>query len=232
MEVDPLASMRCWAITLELGGREYEIPALPAVDWWPVLVAADPSQVLDLIPSRLGELDDLDTQLLNGGLDGAELGEALMDAIEAATGRSFHVAVVLAMVANAHWPVVGGALAQGGFGWDRQPIGAALDAIYAVIEGGMDKDGREKFHKLLENESLTTGKRKGIDREKAIAEFEAMAGPRPAPAPVRQRSTGEPSGSEHPRTRTPRQPRRQAARSSGPSQPPARPGGSDPQASS
>lgn len=231
MNVDPLASMRCWAIEIELGGRTYEVPALPAADWWPVLSAMDPHQILDMIPSTLGDPDDLDAQLLDGRLAESELTPALIEAIEEVTGRSLHVVLVLTVVANSEWPAVGGALAREGFRWDRAPIGAALDAVYAIILDCLpEKDAREKFLKLLENEQLTTGKRKPVDRAKVMSEFEAMAGPRPAPTPVR--STAGPSGSEPPKTRSPRQPPRQGGRSSGPRKPPAPPVGSDPPASS
>jgi len=140
MNVDPLASMRCWAITVELGGREFEIPALPAADWWPVLVDGDPGRVLDIVVSTPEQ--DLDGLLLDGKITGAELGTAMMDAIEQATGRSFHATFVLITVAASSWPVIGGALSQTGFRWDQQSIGAALDAIYAVVVGNLEKDNR------------------------------------------------------------------------------------------
>lgn len=211
MDVDPLASMRCWGLTVELGGRDWEIPALPAVDWWPILVEAEPTRILDLLVSS----SDLDALLLDGTVSGAELRVALTDVIEEATGRSFHVAFVLATVAAMHWPAIGGQLAQRGFRWDVQPIGAALDAVYVAIVGGMDKEGLDKFEAILENEALTQPGKKRAPSARVIAEFESMAGPRPAPAPPGQ-SSAEPSGSEPPRTPTPRQPPRQDGRSAAP----------------
>jgi hypothetical protein len=232
VEVDPLASMRCWAITLELGGRDYEIPALPAVDWWPVLTDANPAKILDFIPSTMSDPDDLDGRILAGEVTGKELGATLLEAVEEVTGRSFHVAVVLAIVAGQQWAAVGGQLAQAGFRWDRQPIGAALDAVYSIIVGGLKDEDREKFLKLLDNEQLTTGKRKTPDKAKVMAEFEAMAGPRPAPAPVSAPASGAPSGSAHPRTPRQPRPRRPAVPPSGPRKRPAPPGDSGPVASS
>src|SRR5262245_53379230 len=113
--------MRCWAITVELGGREYEIPALPAADWWPILVEARPSAILDILMSS----EDLDARILAGEIKGGDLNIALNDAIEEVTGRSFHAAFVLAMTAATAWPAIGGTLAQRGFRWDVMPIGAA-----------------------------------------------------------------------------------------------------------
>jgi hypothetical protein len=209
--------MRCWAITLEIGGREYEIPALPAVDWWPVLLSGGPGQVIGLIPSKLGDPDDLDAQLLAGEVDGKELGSVLTEAIEEATGRSMHVATVLAIIAHDRWDIVGPAVAQTGFRWDQQPIGAALDLIYGIVLAGMDEENRTKFLQLLENESLTQPGKKRQPTERVIKEFEAMAGPRPAPRPRPGRSSAAPSDGVRPRT--PRQPRqrRQVGRSGEPS---------------
>lgn len=221
MDVDPAASMRCWAIEIELGGRTYEVPALPAADWWPILAEVRPDRILELIPSRFGpDADDLDGALLEGRIGGAELGGALTDAIEEVTGRSFHVAAVLATIANQHWPVIGAALASVGFRWDERPIGAALDLIYATIRDGLKDDEREKFDRMLEDESLTQPGKKRTPSQRVVKEFEAMAGPRPAPRPLPKKppqSSAEPSDSAPPRTQTPRQPRRPAAPSSGPS---------------
>jgi hypothetical protein len=217
VDVDPLASMRCWAITVRLGGKEFEIPALPAVDWWPVLVSVNPRRVLDLLKST--DDADLDGMLLDGELSSAEIGEAVTDAIEEATGRSLHVSLVLALAADGNWPTIGGHLAQIGFRWDQQSIGAALDAIYAVIIGNLPEDARGKFEAVLENESLTQPGKKRTPSERVMTEFEAMAGPRPAPSPPGQKpqqSSGGPSGSARPRTRSPRQQRLQGARSGAP----------------
>jgi len=207
VDVDPLASMRCWAITVRLGGKEFEIPALPAVDWWPVLVSVNPRRVLDLLKST--DDADLDGMLLDGELSSAEIGEAVTDAIEEATGRSLHVSFVLALAADGNWPTIGGHLAQIGFRWDQQSIGAALDAIYAVIIGNLPDDARGKFEAILENETLTQPGKKRTPSEKVMTEFEAMAGPRPAPAPPGQQlqqSSAGPSGSAPPRTPRQRQP--------------------------
>jgi hypothetical protein len=199
--------MRCWAIEIELGGRTFEVPALPAVDWWPVLASADLMAVLDMIVSTPGEELDLDAMLLDGSLTGDELSVALMDAVEAAAGRSFHVAFVLATVGQASWPLVGGALAQRGFRWDTQPLGAALDAVHSIIMSNFaEQKDRDKFVRLLENETLTTGRKRTPDPEKIVTEFETLAGPMPTGGLT---ATGEPSDSARSRTQTQRQQPRQ-----------------------
>jgi len=232
VEVDPLASMRCWAITLELGGQEFEIPALPAVDWWPVLVSVQPRRVLDLLTSSA----DLDELILDGKLTAAEIGQACTDAIEEATGRSLHVSLVLALAADGQWENIGAALALKGFRWDVMPIGAALDAIYATIVGGLGDEARGKFLALLENEALTQPGKKRTPSERVLTEFEAMAGPRPAPSVPGQgspqQSSAEPSGSEPPRTRSQPRPHLRGGPSGAPRKPRAPRARSGPAASS
>lgn len=227
--MDPLASMRCWAIEIELGGRIFEIPALPAVDWWPVLVSGDISQILDFIESSPEDPGNLDNLLLSGALSGEDLTEALTDAMEEAAGRSFHAAFVIATVAGTQWAAINGALAQRGFRWDHQPLGAALDALYAAIVVRLDKDPLDKFLALLDNEGLTRGRRRVRQRDKVRSQFETMAGPRPTTGVV---ATGEPSDSERPRTRPRPRPRRPAAQSGEPRRPRAPRAGSAPAASS
>lgn len=235
MEVDPLASMRCWAITVELGGREFDIPALPAVDWWPVVADASAFGLIDLLKSTEGA--DLDAMLLDGRVTHGEMTEVLMDAISEATGRTFHASFALATVAGMHWPVVGGQLAREGFRWDVLSIGAALDACHSIIMESFpsDKDGeaaRKKFADLLEDDTLTQPGRKRTPSQRVMTEFEAMAGPMPAPAPLPGKASAEPSASPRPRTRTrPRQPL-QGGQSVPPKQPRGRPGRSGPRASS
>jgi hypothetical protein len=229
VNVDPLASMRCWAISVELGGREFELPPLPAVDWWPVITTGDITGVLDLLKSAdTGSPADLDTMILDGEVTGAELSSVMADALQEATGRTVHASFVLATLATSAWPTIGGQLALSGFRWDVAPIGAALDAIYSVIVGGLEEKNREKFLAMLENDSLSQAGKKRAPSQRVVEEFESMAGPRPAPAPLPGKASGAPSDS--PRTRTPRQPRqpRQGGRSVAPKPQPSPPSQSGP----
>lgn len=213
--------MRCWSIEVELGGRTYDVPALPAADWWPVLANDDRARILDMISST-----DLDERMLSGEVTGAEISNAMTDAIEQIAGRSFHVAYVIALVAEMSWDAVGGELAMRGFRWDVMPLGAALDAVYLVMIRGMEEDSRKKFDAALRNESLTTpGKRPSArQRQKVVSEFEAMAGPRPTAG---VRANAEPSDSGPPRTPPPPRRRRQSDPSPEPRQRPGQPADSD-----
>lgn len=200
MDVDPAASMRCWAIEIELGGRTFTVPALPAADWWPVLEEANLLGVLDLLPDG-GEVDDL---ILNGQLGSEGLTEALRSAVEQAAGRPAHTAIVLAAVAQVQWSVIGGELARHGFRWDVAPLGAALDAIYLTVVERLPKDKMTKFESILNNPMALSGKRGEVNRQRALNDFEEMAGPKPAPV----KSSGTPSAGVRPKTQPrPRSPR-------------------------
>lgn len=220
MNVDPLASMRCWAMEIELGGRTFEIPALPAVSWWPVLATGDLSLILDFVTSTDGDGIDLDDMLLSGELSHTDLVSSLTDAVQEAAGRSLHAATVLASVARAQWAAVNGTLVRSGFRWDQQPLGAALDAVYSVIVERLDGDNLANFLALLDNDK---------PREKVVEEFETLAGPRPTTGVV---ASGERSGSARPRTRPRPQHLPRGARSAGPRTPRAPHADSGPPANS
>lgn len=207
MEVDPAASVQVWAIEIDLGGRTFEVPALPASHWLPILLSGNPLDVLDFVESTPGD-NDVDSLILSGQLGRDELVEALVTAVEQAAGRSFHAAFVLAQVARVQWASVSGLLAERGFRWDEAPLGAALDAIYAIVVKHLDEQALARFHQLLDNPTIMLGKSRRPDRTQAMADFEAMAGPRPASVPA----SAVPSGSARSRTRTRPQPRRQGAR--------------------
>ena len=213
MEVDPAASVRIWALELDLGGRTFDVPPLAASDWFPVLLSGNPLLVLKMIED--GPEDELDDLLLSGQLGSNELVEALIVAVEQAAGRSFHAAFVLAQVAALQWASVSGLLAERGFRWDEAPLGAALDAIYTIVVKHLDKDALARFERLLETPTTTPGgRRRQVNRDKAMADFEALAGPKPEGVTA----TAGRSGNERSKTRL----RSQQPRQGGPSRAPTR----------
>jgi len=232
-EVDPQASLSLWDLDLELGGRHFIVPALPASDWFPILLSGDATQILDSIVSTPGSegTDPLDL-LLEGKLTAEELGERLLETIESAAGRPFGVAVVLAYAATQRWPAVNGRLVLAGFDWTERPLGAALDAIYAVFTENQSEEGRAKFDALLET-PITTGSKGTIrkaDQARVEEGFAALAGPKPTTGVAR--AIGAPSDGARSRTRT--QPRSlpQGGASGAPTRRPRRRAESDPAASS
>lgn len=214
--------MRCWAIDLELAGHMFDIPAMPAADWWPVLTTGDLALILDFIEDT-GDLDDL---ILDGRLPPGALADALTDAIEVTAGRTLHAAMVLATVATSHWASINGTITGTGFRWDGQPLGAALDAIHAEITSRLEKADLAKFMTLLDNEALT-GRKRGRGSSKAAEQFEMVAGPKPTSG---VKSTGGPSDNARPRTRTQPRPPHPAAQSPAPTPQPGPPAGNAQQA--
>lgn len=230
MDLDPFASMRIWELEFQAGGRVITIPALPAVDWFPVLIKGDLYAILDMQVSsdddgNWGLLD----QILDGAIDVSDLEATLTEAIESVTGRSFMVAFTLAYTAHSRWDVFGGRLALAGFRWDEQPIGAALDAIYSILMENLNEEGRTKFLAVLENPAvLAGGKVRPADQAKMEAGFQEMAGPKPTTGVVR--ATSAPSEGARPRTRTRPIQRHPDARSVAPKRPRSPRGGSAPAA--
>lgn len=210
MNVDPSAGMRCWAVTVEIGGRAYTIPPLPAVDWWPLLAeGATAETMIEMLPPG----HDLDDRLLDEASISGELRDAFSDALEEVCGRTIAEAQAIAGVALAAWTWVGGKLALSGFRWDVMPIAAALDAIHTLLMTESNEDFRKQYEKLLAG----AAPKKHLDRAAALSEFEAAAGPRPTAVPL---ATGGPSGDSLARTRQPPQPPRRRDRSTAPTPPP------------
>lgn len=207
MNADPAASMRCWAVDVELGGEVYTIPPLPAADWWPVLADGSVAAMLDLFPAGT----DLDDRLISDPIIAGEMESAFRDAIETACGRTAEEAVVIAQVAIPNWAWANGKLTLAGFRWDTMPIAAALDALHALFLEYLTEEGRKEYESALKKAAPAR-----LDRRRALSEFEAGAGPRPAPA----RSSAAPSGDSPTRTRQPSQPPRRRAPSAAPTPPP------------
>lgn len=211
MTVDPIASLRVWAVELELAGRTFQVPGLPAADWLPLLLAGDVFGVIDLMDDS-AELDEL---IVTGEVDPRELTDAVHAVVEQACGRPVHVAILLAGVARTHWPLIGGELARAGFRWDQVPIAAALDAIRSVVMAHVKKDSGDRLQALFDSDvppagmvGPTASRRRRIDRRQAMADFQEMAGPPtvalgPPPAPVP--ANGGPSAGGPPRTPPPPQ---------------------------
>lgn len=209
MTVDPVASLRIWAVELELAGRVFQIPPLPAADWLPVLIEGDLFAIMEMVPDS----SNVDELILSGEVTAEQLTTALTAVIEQVTGRPLHAAIITAQLTQHMWPVIGGELAVSGFRWDQQPIGAALDAIRYVVIRSLARsketlDTAKKIEAMIDKEVST------IDRSKALDDFETMAGPRPTGAvPAGVPATGGRSAGNTPRSRPRRGLPRPAGRS-------------------
>jgi hypothetical protein len=168
---DPVASLRMWAVEVEVGGITLRIPPLPASDWLPFLMSADILGTLDL-----AEDVDIEGMLIDGVVSIDVLREALERLVESAAGRSSWVAMVIAHTASAHWHVVGADLARAGMRFIEIPLGAALDAMYGSLIRAMDEKGIKQFNDSLDRGPVTSA---GPAVPRALAE-------RPLPASAAQ----------------------------------------------
>lgn len=127
LNLDPIASLCPWPVTVTVGSERFEIPALPAVDWLCVLMVEDLS-LYDVVPGLFDSTDvprfidalsesDEDTQLL------------ALDAIRVASGREWWVALRLLAAARAHWHVLGPQMLQHGADAERLSLSGWLDVL-------------------------------------------------------------------------------------------------------
>ena len=211
MKADPLASMRCWAVEIELGGRIYTVPPLPAVGWWPILAEERLAAVLNL----LEDSGDLDDRLLDGEINSAELEQALTEAVEEVSGRTMHEALVIVSVAASAWWWIGGRLARHGFRWDVMPLAAALDAVHGLLMENLTEEFKKKYEAAL-NPPV-----KKIDRAQAVNNFATLAGPMPTGGVRMPLSSDAPSGDTPTRSQPRQQSRPPRVRSAAPNSLPA-----------
>lgn len=202
-KVDPVASLRVWAVEVDVAGRTLRVPPLPAADWLPVLMSLDPLNVLDIA-------DDVGIEgaLLDGTLSYDALRGALESLVEMAAGRRCETALVLAGIASEHWAVVGGELARRGIRFADIPLGAALDAVYSVLCALTDEKGVAALNRALDGAVAT-----GAPRSRVPA-------PRPVPASAEQYVR------VRPKTRLRRPQDHPADPNASPTPPPAPPAGS------
>lgn len=136
MEVDGGALIRPRAVLVDLGGREYRIPALPASTWMLVILEQTWS---DVVPGLLeGDMDDLYEQVESGEVTGEACELAAKDALGAVAGVSWWS--VLALVHSAAQdPAVFGELRTSGLDLETAPLGAALVSLYRIYTRDREK---------------------------------------------------------------------------------------------
>lgn len=138
MEVDGAALIVPRSVLVDLGGREYRIPARPASDWMLTLLEGGWS---DVVPGMCeGELDDLHDQIALGIISTDECEDAAKDAVTAAAGVDWWVAVRLVYSATAD-PAAFGELRSSGLDVASAPLGAALVSLYRIYT--RDKDQKD-----------------------------------------------------------------------------------------
>lgn len=131
---------------MELRGREYEIPAMPAVDWLAYLMQPKPDldgMVMEFFP-------DLDELLMAGFVDLEEVYETLLDIIATVTARSWWIALRLVSVAQASWHVLGPIMLKA-VDASQLSIAGWLDVLTVEVLNAMDPKDTMLFTSRLES---------------------------------------------------------------------------------
>lgn len=159
-------------VVVELGGVDYRIPATPAADWMLILLEKDWADVVPgMCEGDMGELYDLIT---SGQITTADCEAAAKDAVSAAAGCDWWVAVKLLHAAAAD-PAAFGELRSGGLDLLTAPLGAALVALYRIYTKDSDpKDVGKLNHELNKLPEGVSAVDVRYDETAAAAAFEAQ----------------------------------------------------------
>lgn len=164
--MDALAALRRWPVTVELGGREYTIPPLPASEWFAAVL--DGSS-LAIVPGLLRERDreQVDDLLAAGAISLEDIAAVANDALEAASGWRWWEAGRLIYGAAEEWEAVGGELALRGVDMERVSLGTALAAIYRLVTRDLKEEKLHEFDLRLRQppSSLSEEERERIAEE-------------------------------------------------------------------
>jgi hypothetical protein len=147
---DPIWSLRCWPVDVELAGQTVQIPAMPAADWLAVL-AARPIELEDIFPALApGGAELVDELLYSDNLTLEELYRVVLDVISTVTGRPWWISMRLINDAMLNWGLVGSKLVLGGVDSAKVSLGAWLDAVFMIIIEGTPEDKLTMFFSKLE----------------------------------------------------------------------------------
>lgn len=178
MNRDPLASLRCRPVDVELAGWVYRIAALPAADWIEATLAGDWGVVFPGLLRDAGLERDAWGALLRGQIGPEDVRAAAWRALTAAAGRPWWVAqrLVGAATHERQGGAVVGALVRAGFDFERQPFGAFLDAVYSFAIEGANEDQRLKLNMELNTPPPEVDADEWYSDEEAEADFLAALG--------------------------------------------------------
>lgn len=176
MNIDPVASLRRWAVAVELAGREFRIPPLGADVWLMAVQGAYVRIVPGMFELDGDAQDDLLDLMLAGRLSVAECQGAARDAIAAAAGMKWWAAVRLSSYALQEWGTIGGALLIRGVDPQAVSFGAFLTATYRfILENCQGEPERQKLDIELLKVPPGVSVEEMIDRRAASAAFMALA---------------------------------------------------------
>lgn len=150
-------------VYVTVGEWEYEIPPLPAADWFAAVLAEDGGAI---VPGLLCAADrkDIWADFLSGAVAAEDVAEVERAALTAAAGRPWWQAdrLIRNTMADENRAILFGELMLRGLRLEEISLAAALDAIYALVR------------RLLSHD------------EPALARFEAGLAVIPAGVPVEE----------------------------------------------
>lgn len=170
MKFDAAATLRCWAVDVDVGGHTYTIPARPASEW---LLAVSDGAYLEIVPGLLDDPTVLDDQLIDDDSLGAECQAAARAAIGAAAGCPWWTAVRLARAIGETW--IGGELAIRAVDPDRLSFAGYLAAAYRLTVRHLDEAKTAQLDAQLEQPPMGVAPEEWFDEDAASAGFLAAA---------------------------------------------------------
>jgi len=147
---DPIASLTAWPINLNIGGRQYTIPAEPASTW--LLALLDEFGSFEAVIEMFSVADkaQIEQDVIDGTLDEQDKTKAFRDAVEIAAGRPWWVVVNYLNLLRGFWARFHGRILISGLNPEQVSLGAYLDAAhYAFIEN-RDEQAAQKILNFLE----------------------------------------------------------------------------------
>lgn len=170
MDVDSAATLRAWTIDVDIAGRTYTIPPLPAADWLPALIA---DELAEVVPGLLGDADQLEDLIADGKVNPGECRAAARAAIAAAAGMKWWTARRMARAVAFTW--LGGELLLRGLNPATTPLGAYLAAGYRAATRGMDRQKLAQLDMELDQPPTDVAPEEWFDPEAAARGFMALA---------------------------------------------------------
>ena len=142
---DPVRSLRPGPVAFLVKGKEYEIPALPAVDWLEVLMRPDwggDDIFVELMPEGIS--------LVLGDLEPDQAEDLALQVIEEVTGRHWWIAVRLIQTLAQTWDVMGAEATFNHVDPEKLSLAGWLDAMLVLLMSRLKDQDATMFAAQLE----------------------------------------------------------------------------------
>lgn len=143
---DPRAPLQNWDIEIELAGRVWTLPAVPASEWV-VPIVADQAELV--IPDMFAEDSaPIEDALYDGDLGWAEIESAYHEAVTTVAGCKWWEAQRL-MALAIDWDGVGGELLLRGFRLEERSVAETCVVVWRLLTRGKEeKDLNKILHEI------------------------------------------------------------------------------------